>query len=94
MAEDKAPNPMWTTEKLHAVIEKIYSEYAPLCKTELGLMFSRDIATLMALQFQMSEAFGVARHTEDSAAISSRCCVTVWPSLNSAPPSSAAWLVT
>ena len=68
MAEHKAPDPMWTREKVHAVSEKIYSEYAPLCKTELGLMFARDIATLMALQFQMSEAFGVARHTDESAA--------------------------
>ena len=68
MAEDKAPNPMWTTEKLHAVIEKIYSEYEPLCKTDLGRMICRDIATLMALFFQLSEAFGVARHTDESAA--------------------------
>ena len=59
MSEHKTPDPMWTAEKLHAVIEKIYSEYAPLCKTELGLMFARDIATLMALQFQLTEAFGV-----------------------------------
>ena len=51
MAEHKAPDPMWTTEKLHAVIEKIYSEYAPLCKTELGLMFARDISVRHAESF-------------------------------------------
>ena len=67
MSKHKTPDPMWTAEKLHAVIEKIYSEYAPLCKTELGLMFARDIATLTALQFQLTEAFGVARHTDESA---------------------------
>ena len=68
MTEHKAPDPMWTAEKLHAVIEKIYSEYEPLCKTDLGRMICRDIATLMALVFQLSEAFGVARHTDESAA--------------------------
>ena len=68
MAEDKAPDPMWTTEKLHAVIEKIYSEYEPLCKTDLGRMICRDIATLMALVFQLSEAFGVSRRTDTAAA--------------------------
>ena len=68
MAEDKAPDPMWTAEKLYAVIEKIYSEYAPHCKTELGLMFARDMATVMAQQFQLYEALSVARHTDESAA--------------------------
>ena len=68
MAEDRAPDPMWTTEKLHAVIEKIYSEYEPLCKTDLGRMICRDIATLMALVFQLSEAFGVSRRTDTAAA--------------------------
>ena len=51
MAEDKAPNPKWTTEKLHAVIEKIYSEYEPLCKTDLGRMICRDIAVRHAESF-------------------------------------------
>ena len=51
MAEDKAPDPMWTTEKVHAVAEKIFEEYAPHCKTELGLMFARDIATVIAQHF-------------------------------------------
>ena len=68
MAEDKAPGPMWTTEKVHAVIAKIYSEYEPLCKTDLGRMICRDIATLMALVFQLSEAFGVSRRTDTAAA--------------------------
>ena len=68
MTEDKAPDPMWTTEKVHAVIEKIYSEYAPHCKTELGLMFARDMATVMAQQFQIIEAIDVARRTDTAAA--------------------------
>ena len=67
MAEDKAPNPMWTTEKLHAVIEKIYSEYEPLCKTDLGRMLARDVATVIAQQFQLFEAFGVSRLADQSA---------------------------
>ena len=68
MAEDKAPDPMWTTEKVHAVAEKIFEEYAPHCKTELGLMFARDIATVIAQQFQLFEAFGVSRRTDTAAA--------------------------
>ena len=68
MAEDKAPDPMWTTEKVHAVAEKIYSEYAPHCKTELGLMFARDIATVIAQLFQLGEAYEVSRRTDTSAA--------------------------
>ena len=63
MAEDKAPDPMWTTEKVHAVAEKIFEEYAPHCKTELGLMFARDIATVIAQQFQLFEAFGGSGQT-------------------------------
>ena len=68
MAEDKAPDPMWTTEKVHAVAEKIFEEYAPHCKTELGLMFARDIATVIAQQFQLFEAFSVSRRTDTAAA--------------------------
>ena len=68
MAEEKAPNPMWTTEKLHAVIEKIYSEYEPLCKTDLGRMLARDVATVIAQQFQLFEAFSVSRRTDTAAA--------------------------
>ena len=68
MAEDKAPDPMWTTEKVHAVREKIYSEYEPHCKTDLGRMLARDVATVIAQQFQLFEAFGVSRRTETAAA--------------------------
>ena len=68
MAEDKAPDPMWTTEKVHAVREKIYSEYEPHCKTDLGRMFARDMATVMAEQFQLFEALNVARRTDTAAA--------------------------
>ena len=68
MAEDKAPDPMWTTEKVHAVVEKIFEEYEPHCKTELGLMFARDMATVMAQQFQIIEAIDVARRTDTAAA--------------------------
>ena len=68
MSEHKTPDPMWTAEKLHAVAEKIYSEYAPHCKTELGLMFARDIATVIAQQFQLFEALNVARRTDTAAA--------------------------
>ena len=45
MAEHKAPDPMWTTEKVHAVIAKIYSEYEPYCERELDRMLARDVAT-------------------------------------------------
>ena len=68
MAGHKAPDPMWTTEKVHAVVEKIFEEYAPHCKTELGLMFARDMATVMAQQFQIIEAIDVARRTDTAAA--------------------------
>ena len=68
MAEDKTHDPMWTTEKVHAVVEKIFEEYAPHCKTELGLMFARDMATVMAQQFQIIEAIDVARRTDTAAA--------------------------
>ena len=68
MAEHKAPDPMWTIEKVHAVAEKSVEECEPHGKTDLGRMICRDIATLMALFFQLSEAFGVARHTDESAA--------------------------
>ena len=68
MTEHKAPDPMWTTEKVHAVVEKIFEEYAPHCKTELGLMFARDMATVMAQQFQLFEAFSVSRRTDTAAA--------------------------
>ena len=54
MAEDKAPDPMWTTEKVHAVAEKMFEEYAPHCKTELGLMFARDMATAMVAALKAS----------------------------------------
>ena len=57
-----------TTEKVHAVVEKIFEEYAPHCKTELGLMFARDMATVMAQQFQIIEAIDVARRTDTAAA--------------------------
>ena len=59
---------MWTTETVNAVREKIYSEYEPHCKTDLGRMLARDVATVIAQQFQLFEAFGVARHTDESAA--------------------------
>ena len=68
MAEDKAPDPMWTTEKVYAVVEKIFEEYAPHCKTELGLMFARDMATVMAQIFQLGEAYAVSRRTDTAAA--------------------------
>ena len=68
MAEQKGPDPMWTTEKVYAVVEKIFEEYAPHCKTELGLMFARDMATVMAQQFQIIEAIDVARRTDTAAA--------------------------
>ena len=48
MAEHKAPDQMWTTEKVHAVREKIYSEDEPHCKTDLGRMVARDVATVIA----------------------------------------------
>ena len=53
MAEHKAPDPMWTTETVNAVREKIYSEYEPHCKTDLGRMLARDVATVIAQQFQL-----------------------------------------
>ena len=68
MAEQKGPDPLWTAERMQAAIAKIYSEYAPHCKTELGLMFARDIATVIAQQFQLFEAFGVSRRTDTAAA--------------------------
>ncbi len=68
MTEHKAPDPIWTTEKVHAVVEKIFEEYAPHCKTELSLMFARDMATVMAQQFQIIEAIDVARRTDTAAA--------------------------
>ena len=68
MAEHKAPDPMWTTEKVHAVREKIYSEYEPHCKTDLGRMLARDVATVIAHQFQLFEAFNVSRRTDTTAA--------------------------
>ena len=67
MAEQKAPDPMWTTEKVHAVIEKIYSEYEPHCERELDRMIARDIATVIAQIFQLGEAYGVSRRTDQSA---------------------------
>ena len=68
MAEDKAPDPMWTTEKVHAVFEKIYSEYAPLCERELDKMIARDMATVIAQIFQLGEAYAVSRRTDTAAA--------------------------
>ena len=68
MAEHKAPDPMWTTEKVHAVAEKIFEEYEPHCKTDLGRMFARDMATEMAQQFQLFEALNVAGRTDTAAA--------------------------
>ena len=68
MAEQKGPDPLWTAERMQAAIAKIYSEYAPHCKTELGLMFARDMATVMAQQFQIIEAIDVSRRTDTAAA--------------------------
>ena len=68
MAEHKAPDPMWTTEKLHAVIEKIYSEYEPHCERELDRMLARDVATVIAQLFQLGEAYEVSRRTDPAAA--------------------------
>ena len=68
MTEHKAPEPMWTTEKLHAVIEKIYSEYEPHCERELDRMIARDMATVIAQLFQLGEAYEVSRRTDTSAA--------------------------
>ena len=68
MAEDKAPDPMWTTEKVHAVIAKIYSEYAPLCERELDRMIARDMATVIAQIFQPGEVYAVSRRTDTAAA--------------------------
>lgn len=68
MSEHEALDPMWTTEKIHAVVENIFEEYAPHCKKELGLMFARDVATVMAQQFQLFEALNDARRTDESAA--------------------------
>ena len=68
MAEHKAPDPMWTTEKVHAVAEKIFEEYEPHCKTDLGRMVARDVATVIAQQFQLFEAFSVSRRTDTAAA--------------------------
>ena len=68
MAEDKAPDPLWTTEKVHAVIAKIYSEYEPYCERELDRMLARDVATVIAQLFQLGEAYEVSRRTDTSAA--------------------------
>ena len=68
MTEHKAPEPMWTTEKLHAVIEKIYSEYEPHCERELDRMIARDMATVIAQLFQLGEAYEVSRRTDTAAA--------------------------
>ena len=67
MTEHKAPDPMWTAEKLHAVIEKIYSEYEPHCERELDRMIARDMATVIAQIFQLGEAYGVSRRADESA---------------------------
>ena len=68
MTEHKAPDPMWTTEKVHAVIAKIYSEYEPYCERELDRMLARDVATVIAPIFQLGEAYEVSRRTDTAAA--------------------------
>ena len=68
MAEHKAPDPMWTTEKVHAVIAQIYSEYEPHCERELDRMLARDVATVIAQIFQLGEAYAVSRRTDTAAA--------------------------
>ena len=68
MSEHKTPDPMWTAEKLHAVIEKIHSEYAPLCERELDRMIARDMATVIAQIFQLGKAYAVSRRTDTAAA--------------------------
>ena len=60
MAEDKTPDPMWTTGKVHAVIAKIYSEYEPYCERDLDRMLARDVATVIAQIFQLGEAYEVS----------------------------------
>ena len=58
---------MWTTEKVHAVIQKIYWEYEPHCERELDNMIARDITTVITLQLQLFEAFGVSRRADELA---------------------------
>ena len=68
MAEQKAPDPLWTVERLQAVIAKIYSEYEPHCERELDRMLARDVATVIAQLFQLGKAYEVSRRTDTSAA--------------------------
>ena len=68
MAEDKAPDPLWTAERTKAVIAKIYLEYEPHCERELDRMFARDMATVIAQLFQLGEAYEVSRRTDTAAA--------------------------
>lgn len=67
MAEQKAPDPLWTVERMQAVIAKIYSEYEPHCERELDRMIARDMATVIAQIFQLGEAYGVSRRADESA---------------------------
>ena len=64
MAEKKAPDPLWTVERIQAVIAKIYSEYEPHCERELDRMLARDVATVIAQIFQLGEAYEVSRRTD------------------------------
>ena len=68
MAEQKGPDPLWTAERMQAVIAKIYSEYEPHCERELDRMFARDMATAIAQIFQLGEAYAVSRRTDTAAA--------------------------
>ena len=68
MAEQKGPDPLWTAERMQAVIAKIYSEYEPHCERELDRMIARDMATVIAQIFQLGEAYAVSRGTDTAAA--------------------------
>ena len=68
MAEQKGPDPLWTAERMKAVIAKIYSEYEPHCERELDRMFARDMASAIAQIFQLGEAYAVSRRTDTAAA--------------------------
>ena len=67
MAEQKAPDPLWTAERMQGVIAKIYSKYEPHCERELDRMIARDMATVIAQIFQLGEAYGVSRRTDTAA---------------------------
>ena len=67
IAEQKAHDPLWTAERIQAVIAKIHSEYETRCERELDRMIARDMATVIAQIFQLGKAYAVSRRTDTAA---------------------------